>query len=80
MGPRKAAAPNLRSLPPELNRRTCVNGGNMHLILALAIYSFGLFTGALGVAFFEGVGRGRRSDARQTQGAHHARRQQPYRW
>jgi hypothetical protein len=37
----------------------------MHLILALAIYSFGLLTGALCVAFFEGAGRGRLSDAPQ---------------
>jgi hypothetical protein len=45
-------------------------GGDMHLILALAIYSFGLLTGALCVAFFEGAGRGRLSDAPQGNRAH----------
>ena len=63
----------------SLNARMYFNrghkwGGDMQLILALAIYSFGLLTGALCVAFFEGAGRGRLSDAPQT------RQKQPSHW
>jgi hypothetical protein len=46
------------------------NGGNMHILLALAIYSFGLLNGALCVAFFEGAGRGRHSSAPQAKRSH----------
>jgi hypothetical protein len=40
----------------------------MQILLALAIYSFGLFNGALCVAFFQGAGRALHSDARDLSG------------